>query len=181
MRSGVATVTDRLHALEERLPVLEAVEAVKQLKYRYWRACDDKDPVVFRECFVDDAKLDYGALGSFDSPEPILQAFVAIALEVADGTYVIRDSHHGYQPTIDISGATSASPTATGLWAFRIRQVNLRDGTESVSAGEYRDEYVVRDGEWKIKSSAFRSIWSIRRPFGEETIVAGEMPPAGDK
>ena len=38
------------------MAVLEAVEQNKALKHGYWRACDAKDPVGFRDSFVADVE-----------------------------------------------------------------------------------------------------------------------------
>ena len=44
---------------------LAAIEAIKAMKHRYWRACDNTDPDGFRRCFVrHGADLDYGAIGT---------------------------------------------------------------------------------------------------------------------
>ena len=38
--------------LEQRLERLEAIEAIKQLKSRYFHACDTKQPDKVRDCFA---------------------------------------------------------------------------------------------------------------------------------
>ncbi|NEW36934.1 nuclear transport factor 2 family protein, partial [Nocardia cyriacigeorgica] len=54
--------------LARRLARLEAVESIKALKHRYFRACDAKDPKGFRDCFIaSGSALDYGELGAFDA------------------------------------------------------------------------------------------------------------------
>ena len=37
--------------LEQRLSRLEAIEAIKQLKARYFHACDRKESAAVRDCF----------------------------------------------------------------------------------------------------------------------------------
>lgn len=50
--------------LQERLDRLEAAEKVRDLKYRYWRACDAKDVAGFRGCFTrTGAHVGLGAIG----------------------------------------------------------------------------------------------------------------------
>ncbi len=45
--------------------------------------------------------------------------------------------------------------------------------------GEYRDEYVVEDGEWKIAASKLTERWRIRRPLSPDVeITEGTFGPA---
>ncbi|WP_439028793.1 nuclear transport factor 2 family protein [Gordonia terrae] len=151
-----------------RLDQLAHIEAIKHLKYRYWRACDAKDPSGFRSCFIQKgARIDYGPLGTFDDAEPMAQIFEQVALHRVDGQYVILDMHHGFHPDIALTSDT----TATGRWTLKFRQVNLLDRTETVMAGEYSDEYVVEDGEWKMAASTLTERWSVRRPLGDDATV----------
>ena len=147
---------------------LEQIEAIKTLKYRYWRACDAKDPQGFRAAFIaKGATLDYGRLGRFDDVEPMAQIFTQFALQKVDGKHVIFDMHHGLHPDITLTSDT----TATGRWTLRFRQVNLIDNIETVSTGEYYDEYVIEDGEWKTSHCAFTETWSVTRPLDPAAVV----------
>lgn len=154
--------------MEQRISTLEHIEAIKQLKYRYWRACDAKDPAGFRAAFIAaGARIDYGPLGRFDDVEPMVRIFTRIALHQVDGRYVVFDMHHGIHPDITL---TSES-TATGRWALQFRQVNLLTRTETVSTSEYDDEYVVENGKWKMSSCINRPIWSLTRPLDDATVI----------
>ncbi len=156
-------------SLEQRIAALEAIEEIKVLKYRYWRACDAKDPVAFRSCFIrSGASVDFGPMGEFDDADPIAELFARVALEKVDGVYVIRDMHHGMHPEIRLTGDT----TATGIWTLRFRQVNLRERTETVMTGEYDDAYVVEDGQWRMSKSHFRPLWNLTRPLADDVVVS---------
>ncbi|MEU8117668.1 nuclear transport factor 2 family protein [Spirillospora sp. NPDC049024] len=148
--------------LAARVARLEAIEEIKALKHRYLRACDAKDPEGFRACFVaSGASLDYGRLGAFDDADGMVRVFESIALRKVDGGNAILDMHHAMHPDITVHDETHAS----GRWTLKFRQVNLENGTESVSTGEYDDEYVVEDGRWKIAKSHFHRQWGITRPL----------------
>lgn len=158
--------------LEQRIARLEAVEAIKALKYRYWRACDGKDPEGFRAAFVaSGAAIDFGRLGTFDDADPITEIYRAIALRKEDGQHQILDMHHGLHPDIQL---TSES-TASGAWTLRFRQVDLRAQTEKVGAIEYDDRYVIEDGVWKISACTAVDVWSITRTLGTEVVVSDNL------
>nr|WP_206038058.1 nuclear transport factor 2 family protein [Rhodococcus sp. HNM0569] len=146
---------------------MEAEEAVKALKHRYLRACDAKDAATFRACFIrQGASIDYGALGAFDDADAIAAVFERIALHKVDGKHVVLDMHHGIHPSITIHSPT----TASGQWTLAFRQVNLTQGTETVMSGEYADEYVVEDGEWKMSRCHFTRLWSITRSLDDAVV-----------
>lgn len=149
--------------LERRVGALEAADAIRALKHRYWRACDTKDPAAFRDCFVaEGADVDFGPMGRFDDADGITEVFRQVALaRRADGRPVVLDMHHGMHPDIHVVDATHA----TGRWTLRFRQLNLVDDTETVAAIEYDDDYVVEDGRWRIRRSHTRTLWSLTRPL----------------
>lgn len=170
-----------------------ARDAIEQLKYRYWRACDAKDPRGFRECFIaSGGVLDFGPLGRTD-PDTMVGIFEQIALATAaDGGPRILDMHHGFMPTITVepggprgeggvgseaNGAGSAGePTrATGTWTLQFRQIDRDKGTETLSTGEYSDVYVVEDGRWVMAECLFTPGWSITRELTGATVTHPEV------
>ena len=52
--------------LERRLAVLEDIEAIRQLKHRYFFMCDRKRPADVLACFAPgEVRIDYGRIGQF--------------------------------------------------------------------------------------------------------------------
>lgn len=154
--------------LAQRIESLEAIEAIKTLKYRYWRACDGKDPQGFRDCFIGvGAIIDYGDLGVFEDVEPMAEIFTQVALHRVDGKHVIFDMHHGMHPEISLTSPT----TARGKWTLRFRQINLVEQTESLKTGEYFDEYLFVDGHWKMSVCRFVDTWSMVRQLSADTQI----------
>ena len=163
--------------LAERVADLERVQAICELKYRYWRACDGKDPDAMRACFVGSgAKIDYGPMGTFEDADPLIAVFAAIALpRLDDGRWAVLDMHHGLHPQITVHDPTHAG----GRWTLHFRQLDLARDTERLSTGEYSDEYVVEEGEWRIAASTYAPRWTLSRPFGEATVSGGNATVAG--
>ncbi|WP_132993758.1 nuclear transport factor 2 family protein [Gordonia zhaorongruii] len=155
----------RVTAQVERL---EAIEEIKQLKHRYWRACDAKDPDGFRDSFIaSGAVIDYGPLGRFDDAAPMVEIFRRFALARADGRYAVLDMHHGTHPEIELTGRDSAR----GRWSLRFRQIDTVGRTETVSVGEYDDEYVRESGHWRMSVCRFTQRWSLTRPLGDDAAI----------
>jgi hypothetical protein len=155
-------------SLEQRVADLERIESIKALKYRYWRACDAKDPAAFRDSFTKGpASIDYGSLGTFEDADALTRVFGEIALRKVGGEYAVLDMHHGFHPVITVLNDSAA----TGIWTLRFRQLNRIDNTELLMAAEYDDEYVVEDGQWKMVKSHVRTLWTVLRPLPEGTGV----------
>src|SRR5699024_6894691 len=106
-------------SLEDTVFRLRAVEEIKKLKYRYWRACDAKDVEGFRSCFVKaGAHIGLGSVGTFDNAADAATAFKRLGCRQIDGEYVVYDMHHGLHPDITVDSTT----TAHGQWTLRFRQ-----------------------------------------------------------
>lgn len=155
-------------SLEWRVRRLESVEQIKALKHRYWRACDAKDVEGFRGCFIGSgATVGLGAIGSFDDAADAARTFNEKARSTVDGEFAGYDMHHGLHPDITVTSAA----TANGRWTLRMRHVNRVQRFEVVLAGEYDDDYVMEDGEWKISRSEFSTLWTLRRPLPADAAV----------
>ena len=132
--------------LETRMKHLEDIEAIKRLKYKYFRCLDSKLWDDLAECFTEDATTSYSSgKYSFQGREAIMQ-FLREGL----GPMMIS-MHHGHHPDIEITNDT----TARCIWALEdyviITQANMGLG----GAAFYQDEYVRVNGEWKIKSTGY--------------------------
>jgi uncharacterized protein (TIGR02246 family) len=122
---------------------VDDVEAIKQLKARYFRTMDTKDWAGMREVFTDDVVMNTAESGGgiVTGADEFL-AFLAATLE--DAVTV----HHGHMPEIDLTSAT----TARGIWALQ-DVIIWPDGTRLHGYGHYHETYAKVDGEWRITSS----------------------------
>jgi uncharacterized protein (TIGR02246 family) len=122
---------------------MDDVEAIRQLKARYFRTMDAKDWVAMREVFADDVVMDTtGAGGRVVTGG---DEFVAALTKVLSGAVTV---HHGHMPEIALTSPT----TATGIWALH-DIVIWPDGTRLEGYGHYHETYEKTDGAWRIKTS----------------------------
>lgn len=122
---------------------MDDIEAIKQLKARYFRLMDTKDWDGFRQVFADDVIMD--STGSGGTAITGGDAFLAyISANLAEVVTV----HQGHTPEITLTSAT----TANGVWALADR-LWWPDGRELSGFGHYYETYEKTDGRWLIKSS----------------------------
>ncbi|MCP2288496.1 nuclear transport factor 2 family protein [Nocardia amikacinitolerans] len=141
---------------------LAAVEAVRQLKYRYFRTLDLKLWAEFADTLAVDAVGRYGthALG-----EPL----------VLDGREAITDFmrqnvgptvltvHIANHPEISVDG-----DTATGSWAFEDTVIATEYGVLIRGAGYYSDRYRRdADGRWRITETGYRRVYESSQSLAD--------------
>ena len=133
---------------------LGAIEAIRQLKARYFRLMDEQRWDEWADVFTDDAVI----VTTDDAPgmEPIIggAAFVAFLSPILEG---VITCHHGHMPQITIEGADEAA----GVWAMEDHLVFPPDsGTgELRGSGWYHERYRLgADGQWRIAAMELRRI-----------------------
>jgi uncharacterized protein (TIGR02246 family) len=123
---------------------LLAIEAIKQLKARYFRTMDTKDWDGFADVFARDALMEVPEAEARVTGRAEIAAFVSGSLVGATTT------HHGHMPEIELVDDTHAR----GLWAMfdYVEWPKHDDGTRIglQGYGHYHEEYVYEDGEWRI-------------------------------
>jgi uncharacterized protein (TIGR02246 family) len=144
---------------------LVAIEAIHQLKARYFRGIDTKDWDLWADVFAEDATLAVPEIGmSIAGRDAIVQG---VSGALVDATTV----HHGHMPEIEITSPT----TATGIWAMYdyVEWPALEDGSRvgMHGYGHYHETYVCHDGTWRIASSRLDRI---------RTDSLGALPSPGD-
>jgi len=97
--------------LASRVAALEDLEAIKQLKYRYWRYLDLKKWDELALLFAADATVRYSS-GTYEfAGRDAIMRFLRESLGRERGSVTI---HHGHHPEIVLTGPDSA----TGTWAL---------------------------------------------------------------
>ena len=134
-------------ALSRRIARLEAIESIRQLKARYFDACDNKQPERIRDCFIEgEIDLDYGRIGRFRDRDRLVEVFKQLACHEH-----IVEMHHGQNPQIQILDEDSA----IGRWGLYYCLIDTRQQTLTQLGGFYDDHYRCVDGEWRIRKSVY--------------------------
>ena len=120
------------------------IEAIKQLKARYFRLMDTKDWEAFPDLFTEDVEIDVsrdaGEAGRVRGRDRFV-AFVKQAVGTA------RTVHHGHMPEIELTGPASAR----GTWAM-FDCVEFSNGAGLRGYGHYVERYAKQGGAWRIAS-----------------------------
>jgi len=126
---------------------LHELEAIQRLKYKYLRCLDQKRWEEIATCFTEDATCSYsGGKYSFQGRDAIVDF-----LRKAMGAPSFLSSHRVHHPEIEFTSAT----TATGVWALEDVVIETRAQITIRGAAFYHDEYVKKDGAWRIRSTGY--------------------------
>ncbi len=150
--------------LEQRIERLENDRAIRDLKARYLRACDTKDPNTVRDCLLPEgAVIAYDGFPPFDNRD----AFVAIYAEMGYAPGIF-DIHHGANGVIAFSGPDRA----TGQWSLLFHNINLASRTVTQMGVVYDDVYVKQDGRWWIAETRSRRLSCLIQTVDDAGQVA---------
>lgn len=120
------------------------LEAIKQLKARYFRYLDTKDWEKYRQVFTDDVVIDVSGSGG-----GVYRGIDVYMDYIHEHVAQLKTVHHGHMPEITLTSAT----TATGIWSMEDR-VAFPDGRELNGQGHYFEQYLKHAGEWRIQEMA---------------------------
>jgi bile-acid 7alpha-dehydratase len=161
--------------LEGRMRRLEDIEAIKRLKYKYFRTLDRKLWDEMAECFTPDATT------SYSNGQYRLQGVYAIMKFLQRGLarYDFFGIHQGHHPEIELTG----KDTARGTWAAFNYMMDTRDNRGLLIGAYYHDDYVRMDGEWKIKHTGYDRILEESWERGDAPslkLTANMFAPSGE-
>jgi hypothetical protein len=132
---------------QQRLVRLEAIEAIKQLKYRYCAYCDDKyNPSGIAALFTEDGIWEGESFGQHVGRAAIKAHFQRVSGEI------VFAAHLALNPIIEVDG-----DTATGKWRLIMPATVINSGVKEARwlLGAYDDRYVSVDGAWMFKRLSF--------------------------
>lgn len=140
---------------------LEAIEAIRQLKYRYVRALDTADIETLSDCLTEDAyiKFEGGIYTVEHKGRETFAEFMATSFHSKAAT-----SHQVHHPTIELLTDT----TAKGQWSLHDIYHDLNHRMIISGASEYMDQYVKEaDGQWRISDSRYQRLYEMTQPMPE--------------
>ena len=134
---------------------LEALEAIKRVKYQYMRCLDQKRWDEICGCFTEDATAAYsGGKYSYEGRDAIVGF-----LEKSMGAETFLSCHRVSHPEIDIDG-----DTATGTWALEDTVIEEAWGITIRGAAFYEDRYVKTADGWKIQHTGYLRTYEEIQP-----------------
>lgn len=119
------------------------VEAIKQLKARYFRLMDTKQWLPFSQVFADDIVVDVSEDKHAPGDTITGRANVLDFIRKAIGKAITV--HHGHMPEIELLSATEAR----GVWAM-FDYVEFKPSRGIRGYGHYHEEYRKEAGKWHI-------------------------------
>ena len=122
---------------------MDDIEAIRQLKARYFRAMDTKDWDGMRATLTDDVVIDTSEAGGgvFSGGDE----FMVFLKDVLGDAVTV---HQGHMPELDVTSET----TATGIWALN-DIVIWPNGTRLDGYGHYHETYEKLPDGWRIATS----------------------------
>ena len=145
---------------------LEEIEAIKQLKHRYFRLVDTANWGELAHCFVESATVCYvgGTYRVERSGRSAILEYLAGAIHAQ-----CISVHQGGHPEIRLLSPTSA----TGTWYQNDWFLDLRSNTRLSGACLYDDRYVKEAGDWKIEHTGYERLYEIVEKLpGPPTVTA---------
>lgn len=134
-------------SLDQRIARLEDVEAIKQLKARYFFACDERDVAGVKACFTNtDLLIDAGFIGQYTRAEDFADVFASMTANPSH-----MDQHYGIAPEINIIDDSHAQ----GRWRIHFQLLDSDKGVVQFMGGVYQDDYLKEKDEWKIQKTVY--------------------------
>jgi hypothetical protein len=143
---------------------LAAIEAIRNLKAKYWRGVDLIDGALVRSILHPDCVLDYRGCCT----DPVTGADhmpqMNIVMKGRDSWQTgnleeprVVTVHQGHQVEIEVTGET----TASAIWVFTDRFFIPPGGpfTRLTGYGHYHETYEKLDGVWLLKTTRITRLW----------------------
>ncbi len=135
--------------VSERLARLEDIEAIRNLKSRYARLCDQRyDPDGIAALFSADGIWQADAFGVRNEGPAAIHAYMTNA-----STRIPWALHFVMDPVVEVA---PAGQSAVGTWYLLVLCSMLsnekpHEEEPVIMSGTYQDDFVKVDGEWRFK------------------------------
>jgi SnoaL-like domain len=144
--------------------MLDDVESIRRLKYAYFRLLDSKQFRELGKLFVAEGTTAYEAGSLHQTGRDAIVDFLISSL----GDPGIVTFHTGHHPEIDVG----PDGTATGIWYLEDRVIVPAFDLVLGGTALYEDEYVVEDGEWRIRHTGYHRIYEERRRMHSGELIS---------
>ena len=154
-----------LEELQARIRVLEDIEEVKRLMATYIYVVDDSQWDDVADLFADNARAEYGMLGTYDGKEAIATFFKEVVSQAWSWAV-----HQLLNPLVTVEGEK-----ATGRWyIFCSSTMPSPEGDRAMWVqASYDNEFVKINGRWKF--SLLRLVFNFITPYDEGWVKSGMM------
>ncbi|GAB3315276.1 nuclear transport factor 2 family protein [Haliea atlantica] len=129
---------------------LSIIDAIRQLKARYFRTLDSKDWAAYEQVFTPDLVADMRDANGQRDESQLTRGAATYVANLAPLLQDVITVHHGHSPEIEVISDSEA----TGIWAMEDK---LWPGEASPlpfahlhGYGHYHERYVLWEGAWRI-------------------------------
>jgi hypothetical protein len=139
-------------------------EAIRRLKYAYFRTLDLKQFDQLGQLLTDEATA------SYEDGKTVLEGRAAIVtwLSGALGNPGIVTEHHGHHPEIDFTSDT----TATGSWYLQDRVIVPSADVEIGGTAFYSDRYSKTSDGWRIAHTGYMRVFEEHRKHSTLAVIS---------
>lgn len=138
-----------------------AIDAIKQVKYRYLRALDTKHWDDFADTLTEDVTADYGKSMGSDHKFADRDSLVTFMRTSMPANLI--SEHRVNHPEITLTGPDSA----TGIWYLQDRVIVPDANLMLIGAAFYHDTYRRTADGWKISSTGYRRTYDATVPLSD--------------
>jgi|TARA_Y100000389_G_scaffold81541_1_gene78111 hypothetical protein len=147
--------------ISARIEAIQAVNDIKNLKFKYLNACDLKKPNDILECF--DSKkvyIDFEDFGIFSSAQDMVEKYKLYSCHPH-----LIEQHSGKNQIIKLLSDNEAS----GFWSLSYSLIDTLKNFSLNITGTYEDLYVLDDNKnWLIKKTIFKKRSSLYKSLSAE-------------
>lgn len=147
--------------ISARIETIQAVNDIKNLKFKYLNACDLKKPNGILECFdLKKVYIDFENFGIFSSAQDMVQKYKLYSCHPH-----LIEQHSGKNQIIKLLSDNEAS----GFWSLSYSLIDTLKNFSLNITGTYEDLYVLDDNKnWLIKKTIFKKRSSLYKSLSAE-------------
>jgi hypothetical protein len=140
------------------------LEAIRRLKYAYFRHLDLKEIDQLGLLLTEDATAAYQDAKTTLTGRP---AIVRWLTEALGGPEIVTE-HHGHHPEIDLTSET----TATGTWYLQDRVIVPSADLEIGGTSFYSDRYIKTEEGWRIAHTGYERVFEEHRVHSTMAVIS---------